>query len=616
MKKLFYLIPALLLAGILFYACQEPITQPDDPLSSSDQLYSVIIEGACGTTTWDLTAGQTNVVGNVTVENDEDNIYITYTLDILNYPDACFGTLHAWVGSDLNDLPGNGANRPPPGQLCSLPGGECFNTNGGTSHTFTIPFSDLGITDVNTVCNQNVFVVTHAEVDMDCDPLTMENNETAFGGPNEGPGSSWWFYGDYAICCDFPPGPEPEPECETAYAFGGDEEDCFINNGFNNWGWTNGPLTAGTYDFDIYAGAGQCDISKGELVGTLTVAYDGATATVTYNMNAGFTMSEVHLYVGNAQFPLDNNGNPTVAPGKYPVGEEFDEPQTTFTKTFNVSGEIYVIAHAVVCTALPCDPLEITTLYGTIGTNPGYLVTVDPVTGDATEVAPFDFTGTTPTVGVVFDLAFDATTGKLYGLGRFANVPSPTRTPALVEICPATASVILVGAVTIPGATVWFGEGFAISPDGEAYVSLSLNGDVNPDYCTAVATTVGTISPTVQTEADALGFVGTTLYASDSNGNVYSDIYTLNTSTAAATHKGTLSSPRIDNLSDFAWNSNTNLLYGFDPGANQTGSPRNLCTISQPGTAEATLIGVTHSSSEFGGGFMYGLAWGNSGCCE
>ena len=41
------------------------------------------------------------------------------------------------------------------------------------------------------------------------------------------------------------------------------------------WGWSNGALSEGTYYFDIFAGAGQCDRTKGALVGLLTVDYDG-----------------------------------------------------------------------------------------------------------------------------------------------------------------------------------------------------------------------------------------------------------------------------------------------------------------------------------------------------
>jgi hypothetical protein len=278
----------------------------------------------------------------------------------------------------------------------------------------------------------------------------------------------------------------------------------------------------------------------------------------------------------------------------------------------------------------PCDPTEITTLYGTID---GYLVTVDPVTGDATEVAPYDFTGST--VNVVFDLAFDANTGILYGLGRFSD-GTPSRTPALVTIDPCNAEVTLIDAVTMSGETVYMAEGFAINPDGVAYVSISLNGDPNSspadyysetlatlDLTTAVATAKGTITPTVQTEADGLQFVGAMLYAGDSNGNNETRIYTLNTSTGAATYEFTIPQSTAQNASaDFAYNPVSGLFHGFDPGAYEAGNPAHLYSISDLGTGAVTVIGQTHDRySEFGGtgdtpARMYGLAWGGSGCCE
>lgn len=79
--------------------------------------------------------------------------------------------------------------------------------------------------------------------------------------------------------CDAPP-PPPESGTETAFAYGGEQlATCFLDldfnsdskSDFNRWGWTNGPLAAGSYSFDIYAGAGQCDLTKGTLVGTLNV---------------------------------------------------------------------------------------------------------------------------------------------------------------------------------------------------------------------------------------------------------------------------------------------------------------------------------------------------------
>ena len=143
---------------------------------------------------------------------------------------------------------------------------------------------------------------------------------------------------------------EPEPECETVYAWGDSYATCFIDLGFGNWGWTNGLLSAGTYSFDVYAGAGQCDRTKGTYVGDVTVVYDGSDATVTYSMDAGFTMSEVHLFVGNEMLPRDKKGRFTNAPGKFTIVDDGLNNSGSETYTISgLSGDIYVVAHAVVC---------------------------------------------------------------------------------------------------------------------------------------------------------------------------------------------------------------------------------------------------------------------------
>lgn len=119
---------------------------------------------------------------------------------------------------------------------------------------------------------------------------------------------------------------------ETAYARG-DSPVCFIPT-FSNWGWTN-PIEPGEYTWDLWAGAGQCDTSRGTLVGTVTVAYTDGYVTVTYDVNSPNSLEETHVYADETPFPLDKKGKQTVAPGAYTNNGPFD-------------GEIYVIAHAVV----------------------------------------------------------------------------------------------------------------------------------------------------------------------------------------------------------------------------------------------------------------------------
>jgi hypothetical protein len=322
-----------------------------DSVSMAAKEVSLSPAEACGTTTWNLIAGQTIDVGSVTVSNDANNIYVTYALD---YPGACFGALQVWVGNSLLNLPANQDGTPIPGQFCQADGGACYDATGMTTYTFTIPFSEVNIVDVTQVCNTQLYVVTHAEVDLDCNPET-EGHETAFGGDQAGGGPRWWFYGAYTICCDF--GPPQPPLCQTAYAKGGyvwttdrksnPENLPSLRLTRNRWGWAINLTATGTTTYDIWAGAGLNNTANGTKVGTLTVNWDGSNVTVTYTMFSGYYLEEVHLYAGD--------GSPTtIAPGQYGYLDEFDPNVTSYT--FNVpladtngTGGVWVVAHAVVC---------------------------------------------------------------------------------------------------------------------------------------------------------------------------------------------------------------------------------------------------------------------------
>lgn len=103
----------------------------------------------------------------------------------------------------------------------------------------------------------------------------------------------------------------------------------------------------------IYAGAGQCDINKGLLVGYLQICVTGQKVKVGYFMNPPYTMNEVHTYIGEEILPRDKNGEFTVAPGQYPyVNDELKAVTTAATREVEFSPDVeavYVAAHAVVC---------------------------------------------------------------------------------------------------------------------------------------------------------------------------------------------------------------------------------------------------------------------------
>lgn len=151
--------------------------------------------------------------------------------------------------------------------------------------------------------------------------------------------------------------------CETAFAFDPVSGKCFDqfkwpvakggkDDDIERWGWSIGPLEprSDSYDFQIYAAAGQCDLTKGTLVGSLSVVYNGPVAQATYNMDPGFTMKKTHLNIDNLPLPTNNKGEITVAPGQYTaIHDPLNHTDSDKFSIAHLSGEVYVVAHAEVC---------------------------------------------------------------------------------------------------------------------------------------------------------------------------------------------------------------------------------------------------------------------------
>ena len=156
-----------------------------------------------------------------------------------------------------------------------------------------------------------------------------------------------------------------EESCETAFAklpMIGEEDnpnsECFIDHGFNRWGWTNKfePIDS-TYTLPLYAGAAQCDVDKGMLVGKVEVSYAGGILTVNYLMDDPYYLSEVHVNVGCGMFPTMKNGKETVAPGQFTFNAGGLDEVTEYTVEFSdIYGDFWVIAHGVSCYVKYCSP--------------------------------------------------------------------------------------------------------------------------------------------------------------------------------------------------------------------------------------------------------------------
>ena len=331
----------LLVGGLLLFA-----------LNANAQC--VAVDGGVQTQT--LYAGQTIEIGTVSMEVVNDDLVITYQTD----SGWQLQETHLWVGDDLADMPQTRKGNP---KIGNFP----FNSGDISGESNRIETIALNLLGFSCPSNDSVYyVAAHAAVQLVDGSGNVVQTETAWSeGSRYVERGMWGTYSSLPLTCDCGTigGPTTGGVCETAYAYGGgtnavdgDITNSFLDivdedgGSFNRWGWSNGAISEGTYEWKIYAGAGQSDITKGTHVGTLWVIYEGATAEVTFEMFEPYFMEENHVYVGNDILARDN-GKFTVAPGQY--GSIHDQTngiqEFLDTHVLSASGEIYIVAHATVC---------------------------------------------------------------------------------------------------------------------------------------------------------------------------------------------------------------------------------------------------------------------------
>ncbi len=319
---------------------------------SVSQAASVLTVDNSGINTDIIYAGQHIVVGAVTTEIVETDLVVTYTTtdgwELIE--------TQLWVGTDLAEMPQNRKGSP---KIGHFPYKSTFFA--ATTHSVSIPLDALGFACPSDA--SDYIIAAHASVQLVNDEGVITQTETGW---SEGSlfveKGMWGTYSNITLVCeDVLTDDEKTSVCETAFAYSGGTNivDGDITHSFlditeedaklNRWGWSNGTISEGVYSWDIYAGAGQSDISKGVLVGTLVVDYNGSTAQVTYHIDAPYYMEENHLYVGNDILPRDKNEQYTVAPGMYPSIHDLDNTSIDTHIVYDVSGDLHVVAHATVC---------------------------------------------------------------------------------------------------------------------------------------------------------------------------------------------------------------------------------------------------------------------------
>jgi hypothetical protein len=309
-----------------------------------------------------------------------------------------------------------------------------------------------------------------------------------------------------------------EYSSETAFAydcFKGPE--CFLDLGFDRWGWTNGPFEPGDYVFDLFAGAGQCDLEKGTLVGQVLVYYDGENVLVDFMTCGSYVMTETHLYVGTDQLPKDKKGNPTVSPGKFT--DKHDNLSDVSSDHYEIGGfsdeEIYVVAHAVVkgdytqgdCEERGCFPeckIYLSESFANETPDNGSIIyTVVFQSGVAKLIEEIDLTGDNDkTTWDKPHLAVQPETGYLFlinnGDGNHLGVWDGMDLTDLGSVSglPPSGTVLA-----------------AFSPDGDLYVANNNNWLYKIDFSTAPTVVQSwNLGPTVDIQGADMTWVGDVLY--------------------------------------------------------------------------------------------------------
>ena len=292
-------------------------------------------------------AGQFINVGNVTAKAEGENLLVTFTITESDWE---LTEAQLWVGTTPDGYPQTKKGSPKIGNFPFNAG----DITGAVTYSFLVPLSSLGITNTETCEAFTLYFMAHCSVQRLDENGNVIQTETGWAGTERVlDRGSWATRFSMTFTCENDDD-DDQGSCETAFAYG---NTCFLsidlnNDGrgdFNRWGWSIGPLSEGTTTHDIYAGAGQCDTNKGTFVGTLTLTYEGGNLKASYQMISGFTMSETHLYAGNDLLAKDVKGDYTVAPGQYGNLHELSASTSDSYTLSGLSGDIYVVAHAVVC---------------------------------------------------------------------------------------------------------------------------------------------------------------------------------------------------------------------------------------------------------------------------
>jgi hypothetical protein len=295
--------------------------------------------------TYPLIAGQNILAGVVVLDQNQTFLSVTCrTINLWKLYD-----LHMWIGTAPTGYPQTTTGNPKVG-LFPYTG----QANGATSFTFFVNMIDQFPAIFSNLCQYcdqpmpGLYIMTHAVV--------RKNgvSETAWGIGDRITRGNWAMRHNqtYDVSCRTPRNVPNDDQnttnasytCETGIARYPNANTCFLNFGYSRWGWSNGPFSVGSYQMDIWVGAGQCDTSKGYLGGMLNLVYNSTTATIGCTSAPNYWFDKLHLYIGQNQMPSAG-----IAFGNYPTVMENLKSTTVSAQINGLSGGINVVAHFEVC---------------------------------------------------------------------------------------------------------------------------------------------------------------------------------------------------------------------------------------------------------------------------
>lgn len=293
---------------IAFMGCEKesPMSADLSAPKLADDVMAKVSANGTEYSTVELIAAKSVDVGDVSfddIDTDNDGTDDALQVTIESADGWKLVSTNLWVGSSLSDMPDTRKGDPKPRRFPYHSRRICDSI-----WTVTIPFEAIGYECGDTT---TWYVAANAVV-RKVSGHRKHRTESAWSGDTRfrDKRGHWATYTTIVIDCDGPSEPPPPPPATPHPSFGySPDAVCLTDLGFGMPGWTTFIIDPGTYLQVLYADPTGCDPSSLTAVGTVSVVYDGSTATVTFTMTGPYTLDLAAVYIGASEAPPSSDPN-------------------------------------------------------------------------------------------------------------------------------------------------------------------------------------------------------------------------------------------------------------------------------------------------------------------